>query len=257
MVNRQGPIPLYQQVADELRSRIRAGTWPPHYKLKAEPVLAEEFEISRGTVRQALQSLVREGLLTQAQGKGTFVTAKSVDLPLAQELVTMHELLAETGQHFTTELLEEDVSPGSERIRRLLDVPPDESLLRLRRRLVVEGEPFVVLENWIRLDLCPELRSVDFTERSLFDALENLCGLEITWGQRHFSARKAGRMAELLAMDQNNPVLYIEQITYLSDGSPLEYSDVWVRADKLRVSTILTRSRAAATDLRPSQSRGV
>lgn len=241
MFNRVGPVPLYHQVGDEIRNRIRSGAWPPHYKLKAEPELAEELGVSRGTLRQALRTLVSEGLLAQVQGKGTFVTATSVDLPLTQGLVTMHELLAEVGRPFTTEVLERRLGDGPTRVRKLLDLETEERLLQLRRRLVVEDEPFVVLDNYVRLHLCPALEDVDFGERPLFDALENLCHLRVGWGQRHFSSTKAGQLADLLMINENEPVLYLEQITYLDDGTPLEYSDVWVRGERLRVATILTR----------------
>lgn len=220
---------------------MRSGQWPRHYKLKAEDDLAEEYGVSRGTLRQALQGLVEEGLLTQVQGKGTFVAASSGDAPLAQRLVTLHEVLAASGQDFTTEVLEQEVVRGPDRIRKMLDLPEHEQLLYIRRRLV-EGEPVVVLENYVRIKLCPGLVEVDFTIVPLFEAIENQCGLEIGWGQRAFVATRAGKWAGLLHTEVNEPVLYLEQVSYLSDGEPLEYSDVWVRGDKLRITTMLNRT---------------
>lgn len=220
---------------------MRSGQWPRHYKLKAEDDLAEEFGVSRGTLRQALQGLVEEGLLTQVQGRGTFVAASSGDAPLAQRLVTMHEVLAASGQDFTTEVLEQEVVRGPDKVRKMLGLPEHEQLLYIRRRLV-KGEPLVVLENYVRITLCPGLVEVDFAIVPLFDAIENRCGLEIGWGQRAFVATKAGERADLLHIEVNEPVLYLEQVSYLSDGEPLEYSDVWVRGDKLRITTVLNRT---------------
>lgn len=239
MLNRTNPTPLYRQIEDVIRSRINSGQWPRHYKLKAEDDLAEEFGVSRGTLRQALQSLVEEGLLTQIQGKGTFVAIPSDDLPLAQRLITMHEVLAATGQDFSTEVLDQEIVRGTDNVRALLDLPQHEELLYLRRRLVVE-EPIVIMENYVRLSVCPRLVEIDFSETPLFDAIENSCGLRIGWGQRNFAAT-TGAKAELLGAKAEEPMLYLEQVSYLEDGTPFEYSEVWVRGEKLRVTAVLSR----------------
>lgn len=238
---RESPQPLYQQVEEAMRENIRSGRWPHHYKLKPEAELAEQLGLARGTVRQATRALVDEGLLVQIRGKGTFVTAGRTDLPLAQRLVTMHEILAESGQEFRTEVLVQEVADGPARVRSLLDMEAGEQLLRLRRRLIVGDEPFVALDNYVRLALCPGLENVDFTREPLFESIEREHGLVIGWGQRNFAAARAGDLADLLETDADEPVLYLEQVTYLADEQPLEYSDVWVRGEKLRVTTILHR----------------
>ena len=240
LLKRQGAVPLYRQVEDLLRSRITSGEWPEDYKLKPEAVLAQELGIARGTLRQATGALTAEGLLSQTRGRGTFVTSRRTELPGQERLITLHELLSQSGQAFTTELLLKECAPGPERVRSLLEAAPDEDLLRLRRRLHLEGEPFVALDNWVRLALAPGLKDRDFSATPLFAAIES-AGLTIGSGQRHFSAVRAGEMADLLGTVADEPVLYLEQVTYLADERPLEYSDVWVRGDRLRVTTVLRR----------------
>jgi DNA-binding GntR family transcriptional regulator len=71
------------------------------------------------------------------RGKGTFVTAGATDLPLAQRLVSMHEVFAATGQEVRTEVLRHEVGLGPERVRSLLDVDEGEPLLHLGRRMAV------------------------------------------------------------------------------------------------------------------------
>lgn len=239
-LTRHGALPLYRQVENLLRERITSGEWPEDYKLKPEAELAHELGIARGTLRQAIGALTADELLSQTRGRGTFVTGRRTDLPVQQRLITMHELLAESGQAYTTELLLREFAPGPARVRSLLDAGADEELLRLRRRLLLEGEPFVALDNWVRVALAPPLKECDFSQEPLFAAIEN-AGLTIGWGQRNFSAVRAGEMAGLLGMAADEPVLYLEQVTYLADERPLEYSDVWVRGDKLRITTLLGR----------------
>ena len=69
------PLPRYAQVADALRNRIRRGAWKQDEAIPSIDRLMAEFGVGRVTVRQAIQILAREGLLSPEQGRGTFVTA--------------------------------------------------------------------------------------------------------------------------------------------------------------------------------------
>jgi DNA-binding GntR family transcriptional regulator len=240
--NKSHPQPLWRQVADSMRQNINTGRWPEHFKLTAEEELATELDISRGTLRRALGALVDEGLLVQIQGRGTFVTAKANDLPLAR-LVSLHELFALSGQDATTEVLRQEITPGRDEVREALAVGPDEPVLWLRRRMLVDGEPVALLDNYVRHALQPGIERVDFAAVPLFEAIER-GGLKIGWGRRSFAARIARSMeppSTLLTDDPDEPVLYLEQVTFLDDDRPIEYSDVWFRGDTLRVTTVLHR----------------
>jgi DNA-binding LacI/PurR family transcriptional regulator len=74
MLNPTSPRPLYQQLADLLKQQIQAGAYLPGSRLESEPEIAARYEVARGTVRQALDLLVEQGLLDRIQGKGTFIT---------------------------------------------------------------------------------------------------------------------------------------------------------------------------------------
>ena len=67
------PIPRYFQLADLIRQRIARGEWPEKHRLPTLDALATEFEVARVTVRQAIEMLAREGLVSPQQGRGTFV----------------------------------------------------------------------------------------------------------------------------------------------------------------------------------------
>jgi DNA-binding GntR family transcriptional regulator len=238
------PQPLWRQVADSMRQNINSGRWPEHFKLTAEDDLATELDISRGTLRRALSALVDEGLLVQIQGRGTFVTAKANDLPLAQRLVSLHELFALSGQDSVTEVIAQELTAGRDEVREALAVGLDERVLWLRRRILVDGQVLVLLDNYVRHALQRGIETVDFATVPLFDAIERE-GLRIGWGKRNFAARIARSMEDppfsLLTSDPEEPILYLEQVTFLDDDRPIEYSDVWIRGDKLRITTVLHR----------------
>src|SRR5665647_2612042 len=82
MLDETSPVPLYYQLQEIIRSRIESGQWQPGQQLPPEAELCEEFSLSRGTVRQALADLVREGLLHRRRGKGSFVATPKISQDL-------------------------------------------------------------------------------------------------------------------------------------------------------------------------------
>jgi GntR family transcriptional regulator len=72
----RGPMPRYAQLADVFRQRIARNRWPPGTKLPTLEALMQEFDVARVTVRQAMELLARDGLVSAERGRGTFVTAQ-------------------------------------------------------------------------------------------------------------------------------------------------------------------------------------
>src|SRR3712207_3517099 len=82
-LDKTSPIPLYYQLAQRLRADIEAGTVKPGELLGTEKVIQDRYEVSRATVRKALDELTRSGQLVRITGKGTYVSTPplTVDLP--------------------------------------------------------------------------------------------------------------------------------------------------------------------------------
>ncbi|MFC8906181.1 GntR family transcriptional regulator, partial [Micromonospora sp. NPDC057140] len=119
---------------------------------------------------------------------------------------------------------------------------PGQPVLRLERLRCAASGPVAWLVNYVRTDLAPGLEQADLADRSLFGLLENDYGLKITTGRRTFTATAAtGRVAEALGVPEQFPLLYLEQITYLDDGRAIEYSDVWIHSERMRVTSLLSR----------------
>ncbi|MEW2378066.1 GntR family transcriptional regulator [Micromonospora sp. NPDC047812] len=241
-LDRDAPVPLHAQVSEQIRARILSAEWPPHYRLRSEPELATELGISRGTLRRALSTLIRDGLLVQVRGRGTFVTSTAIEPSIAQKLTTLSEDFARQGVSMTTHVVTHQVMAAPSPVAALLDLRPGQSVLRLERLRATSTGPVAWLVNYVRVDLAPGLDLVDLADRSLFGLLENEYGLKISTGRRTFSATAAtGRIAAALEVPEQFPLLYLEQITYLDDGRPIEYSDVWIHSERMRVTSLLSR----------------
>ena len=241
---RTSPEPLHEQIARRIRQSISAGLWPSDYKLPAEPQLAEQFEVSRGTIRRALRSLLEDRLLVQVQGKGTFVAAgaATIEQPIARGPLSIAEALRREGMSFGTQVLSCGRTVAPDRVAALLDVPTLTRTFTMLRRRSVDGHWMALLRNHVRLDLCPAVDAYDYEERTLFSVLEEECGCELEWARRTFEARAAEpEVAEQLEVPVGSPILFMEQVTYLPGDIPIEYSDVWVRGDRFKLSSLLRR----------------
>jgi GntR family transcriptional regulator of arabinose operon len=73
-IDREAPIPIYQQILNEIRARISSGKWSAGIQIPTEAELENELQVSRVTIRQALSAAVEEGLIIRMPGKGTFVS---------------------------------------------------------------------------------------------------------------------------------------------------------------------------------------
>jgi DNA-binding GntR family transcriptional regulator len=235
-------VSLHAQISHNIRQRVASGEWPPNYRLPPEPELARQLGVSRGTLRRALGTLIEEGALRQIPGRGTFVTSTVIEPAIAQKLSTLSEDLAGQGILTTTTVLAQSVLEAPKPIARLLDVVPGQGVLRLVRLRSGADGPLALLYNYVRTDLAPGIEEVDFTLSSLFGALEQRFRLRIASGRRTFSAESAtGEVASALNVQEGTPVQYLEQVTYLRDGRPVEYSDVWINSRRLRITSLLSR----------------
>ncbi|MFE9661134.1 MULTISPECIES: GntR family transcriptional regulator [unclassified Streptomyces] len=241
-IRRDVPTAIHTQISEHIRLRIASGQWPAHYRLKSEPELAQEFGVSRGTLRRALVTLIEEGLLRQVRGRGTFVTSTVIEPAIAQKLSTLSEDFASQGVVTSTVVRECALITPPRPVAALLDVPPATRVLRLVRVRSTADGPVALLFNFVRTDLAPGIEGSDFTDSSLFGVLENTYGLKIATARRTFSAEAAStEVAQALSLAPGSPVQYLQQVTYLADDHPVEYSDVWIHSGRLRVTSLLLR----------------
>jgi len=242
-LRRDAPEPLHDQISALFRQRIVSGRWPPRSRLPSEPQIASALQVARGTIRRATRSLIDESLLVQHQGRGTFVGPPVMEQSFAQEIISTAEALDRDGLRYETTVISQALEPAADRVAGHLQLADDQAnVVTLRRVRAVDGVPMFVLDNYVVAARCPGLETVNLTSRPLFTVLEQDYGVVVDGVQRTFQAQIATRpVAELLQISLGSPVLYLEQVSYDKKSNPIEYSDVWIRGDRLRLSAWLKR----------------
>lgn len=249
-LSRDRPKTLYEQIQDWMRNQIVSGAWPEHYKVTAEEELSEKLAVNRGTLRKAISGLVDEGLLITVHGKGTFVASKQLEQPLAESFVTFSEGLIGRGIPFHTSVILQEVRTPDPTSASLLNLTTARDAFYMERIRFVAGKPVILLYNHVVNAYCSGIERLDFSRERLFDVLENRYSLLIDWGQRNFEARVATHeVASRLDLQAGDPVMYLQQVSYLKDGTPIELSDIWIRGDTFRLSAQVKRNRVTG-DLR-------
>ena len=230
---RQGAEPLHAQVADYVREKVYSRQWGVDEPIPSEHELAAMLGLSRGTVKKGVRTLVDEGLLVQQPGRGTFVTKPVMARSASGLLLSFAEAMGEQGIEHQTSVVTQEVRAASALCARRLQIAEGDEYLYLERVRSVSGRPVMYIESHLNLQSCPGLQEADFTRESVFVAVERTTGQSIGRSEVAYSARVAGtRRGSLLNCDEHAPVLQMEQLVHLADGTPFEWGSVWLPANR-------------------------
>ncbi|HEV2675834.1 MAG TPA: GntR family transcriptional regulator [Aliidongia sp.] len=232
----ENPLPLYQQLARHFRRLIGEGTLHPDEALPPERELAERLNVSRVTLRKALQALAEDGLVDQRPRAGTYVRRVHIE----QALTFL------TG--FTDDMRQRGLTPGSRWLDRTvatatpdevaaLQIAPGETVSRLWRVRLADGNPLA-----LELATVPTRFLADPLDvgASLYNRLKSL-GYAPHRAQQRIGATVLNRQqASLLGVPIGTPALAIERRSFLADGRPLELMRSQYRGDSYDVLVELT-----------------
>jgi GntR family transcriptional regulator len=208
----------YRAIADELRERVESGDLPAGALLPSESELSGAYDVSRVTVRKALDILRDEGLVDSRQGFGWFVATDPVRQSLGR-LGTIEEQLAELGVSSERRVVGFGFTAAPPRVREVLGV---DTVLEVRRVNHADGQPFARVTVWCREDVGARLSRADVESSPFYE----LVGVPIHGAVQTIGAAAASRAdAELLAVPEGSPVLRCERVTRGSDGRALLVSE--------------------------------
>jgi len=237
-------IPYYIQLMEALKERIQAGILKPGEQLPSEPEMCETYGVSRTVVRQALRELEFEGLISRRKGKGTFVAEKKIEESLVQKLTGFFQDMVERGHSIRTEVLKHQVEPASPKVARYLNLDVGTHVFNIERLRFIDGEPIVLVRTYIPVLLCPSLADYDLSTQSLYAILEGKFGLALSHGRRTIEAVPANeREAHLLDVEKFQPLILLDSVSYLENGTPMEYYHAVHRGDRSRFEVNLVRIR--------------
>lgn len=227
------PIPRYAQLSDVMRQRIARGTWQRGHRLPPLPDLMAEFGVARVTVRQAVDLLAREGLLSPQQGRGTFVTGAPSRERIITVVTTLDEL-ARLYEDTQPRIVNIDESVGSPPLASGEGVPADRYAF-MRRVHLRDGKPYCVIN--IYLDERIFRRSPQaFRKKTVIPLLKAMKGVRIAAARQVLTISSADiEVARLLELPVNAPTAEVRRIFQDAAGTVIYLADVTYRGDAIRL----------------------
>jgi len=224
------PVPLYQQLRDQLRQQLGEG-WPQDRPIPSERSLMQMTGLSRMTVRQAIAELVNDGVLRRDHGRGTFVADARVVRSLTGGSI-FRDSIKRMGRKPGTRVIRQETSAANPAQAVLLHIEPGEPVLNLDRVRLVDELPVAVAFVTVPLRICPDIVNADLSG-SLYTYLTTICGVRPDHSTATIEAVVAdSEMARLLEVPVGSPLLRIQRLTLTSDDLQIELTDEFIRTDR-------------------------
>lgn len=238
MLNPQSPIPLYHQLADILTDQIRSGIYQPGDVIPPETLIAKEYQIGRPTVRQAMDTMVRKGLIERKRGSGTFVKEQGPDVDIFSLAGTSHAFL--TKGILTTSKI---VAPAL--IQTVQDDPGNpfhlEQAYFFSRLTLVDKEPVLLEDIYLHPQLFKGLEKLDLENRSLSMVVSDQYYMKPEKGHQTFKLSFLSReKSELLALKPSDPILEVQRKLDFPGYDQAVFSRLYCKTDRFVFSQTIS-----------------
>ncbi|OGB96225.1 MAG: hypothetical protein A3G35_20045 [candidate division NC10 bacterium RIFCSPLOWO2_12_FULL_66_18] len=238
------PYPKYLQIADILRNRILTQMQPGD-RLPPEVNLSVDFGVSRETIRQALEPLEKEGLISRTRGRGSFV-AKRPESRQTKKLTGMVEDFKALRLKTHAKLLQKEIVKADEEVSRYLKVEKDVLIVRIDRLRFLDEKPLTYHVAFLPADIGHRVLQEDLEFTSIVDVLANKFRFAFEEDQQIVEAETADvRLAEHLGVSIGSPLLLMRRV-YITEGErPIAYFKSYYRADRYMYTVKLRQPDAA------------
>ena len=233
--------PLYIQLEAEIRKALNEKKYLPGDRLPSEEELCEQYQVSRITVRKAIQQLTDQHILEKHRGKGTFVSTqpKSVDLKDQAGFTNYLSALGHQSHHL---LLKKELQPAEEFLCDALSLQANEPVCYVQRLIFEDDSPLALDEIYVS-----SLNYPDFLDRmtgdvSFYELLDKYYHVSRGESVCEIAVRIANaEQASILHCQAGDPLFLMQKTCYAADGTPIHYSRSLVRGDRISY-TIRTQS---------------
>jgi GntR family transcriptional regulator len=235
-IDRDTPVPLYHQLAEQLSAAINDGRLQPGDPFENELAMAERLGLSRPTVRRAIQELVAQGLLLRRRGLGTTVAGRQIHRKA--ELTSLYDDLRRerTGDPRTHVLTHELVQ--HEAAASAMGLPTDTQLLHVIRVRSNGDRPLAILQNWLP-PAYSDITREELESDGLYALLRVRGGKPVVAHQRIGARQPTATERRHLHMRPSQPVLTMSRTAFDIVGNPVEYGDHCYRADEYSIEVML------------------
>ncbi len=214
----------YQKVIEDIKNRITNGIWAEGFLLPSELELCSIYDVSRITIRRALEELSDAGYVVRVHGKGTFAS-KPMQFRSGNSALGFSQHLKQNGIEVTSRLsLDEQIEADSVIRKELLLKDVEKDVWHFRRVRIIRGIPIAVMDTYVRLETSELMHSYDLEKESFFSLYTRIYEKNI--GKNIFSISALipeKEVTKLLKIKEVSAGILLESTAYLEDGRPIQY----------------------------------
>ena len=227
MLNANSAVPLYQQVAEDIRNRITSGEYSPGQALPSESRLCELYNVSRITIRNAIADLVEQDLLVTHHGKGTFVQTPKISSSL-NTFKGFTVFCHENNINAYTHMLGMNRQKPNTAIMKKLELTPEDDVVYLKRLRHVNDKPVMIEHVSLPCSQFEFLLDVDMEDQSLYEVIERRTGMRLEDNCYTSITLETSiateEEAQLLKFDSPQSVFVLMETVITHTGIPVHYT---------------------------------
>lgn len=233
-IDKTSPVPIYHQIARHLEQSIKQRGLKDGDLIPTEHELCETYGVSRMTVRQAVDILVKQSLLVRQKGKGTFVSTAKLRQPLAALTSFTMDMLSR-GLAPASRILSCEPVTASPKVCEKLGLKAGAQVIALARVRLANGVPQAYEFSHLLYSQAKTILQMDLTNQSLYHVLSHECGLHLTTARESIEVNTPSpNIFKLLEIAPHTPMFYIERLTYDEAGRAVEYVESHYRTDRFK-----------------------
>lgn len=227
-LNDNSPIPLYYQLENIVKKRIKDGIYNIDEKIPSERSLSEEFNLSRATISKSINNLVEEDVLYRKRGQGTFVSKNKVDF--FPGLLGFTKIMNQKGMNPSSKVISQSLIIPDQNLCDKLKISEDEKVIFIQRLRLADNEIINLEKAYVPYNLCPQLLDADLSIESIYKLLTDEGHKPSKADQEVQAILSNDELSNLLKINENDAVLKRKRITY-SKHAPIEYTLNYYRGD--------------------------
>lgn len=236
MRDSSGKTPIWQAIADALRSDLAEGRYSPGDKLPTEAALADRFGVNRHTVRHGIAALVDDGLVRTRRGAGAFVAATPTDYPIGKR-VRFHENLIAAGRRPEKRVLALDERAATQGEAKALQIATGDPVCAYHGLSLADGQPIALFESLFPLDRIAGITAALRDTSSVTEALRAAGVADYTRASTRLTAVRATATQALhLQVSEGDPLLRSSSVNTGERDQPVEYGRTWFVGDRVTLT---------------------
>lgn len=225
--------PIYKVIESDIKTKINQGELKSGDLVPSENELKDQYNVSRMTVRQALNNLVNEGYLYRHKGKGTFISQRKIEKNI-HGVRSFTEEMAATGRKVSNKIISFEHIEASQEIADKLFLNEKDEVIFIERVRYGNDIPVLFEQLYIPAKLFKTITKENLTG-SFYQYMEHELGMQISHCIQSIEAISAdSKVSIALEVNKNVPTLLIVRNTFLSNGRPFEYVRSYYRADQYK-----------------------